>query len=836
MIDGKNRMVRDTIAVFTPGDKEPARLYQADKGSLHSPVCLAPRPRPPLLADTVQRTDDGEEAKTGRVFCQNVFITQKTQADWQRVRAARLLGGLPPTLRSQRSSVVHIGIEVVELGTVPLAPDGSFYVEVPANMPLAVQLVDGEGRPEINQTSWFYVRPGETRSCIGCHHRPQSVSRSSSAFPQALRTPPLKLLGQGDAHRFRGNNPAVNGMTDVQFDRFREVGSLDLHSRSSGAENGVGGWAREIARLVQQLQGPREDLRISATQRLAIFRDRSVAPELAKCLRGRSRELRVAAALALGTCGTRESVEPLLEVLDDGDPLVVQAATVSLENLTGHKEPDRAFDTAAGRKETAAAWRAWRKANSWDAIEKSLVGDLSSTDRVTKRRAVVALGHIGSAAARAALRQLVAEQIAQPSPYPKGLVLDAISFDAASPLNPRTLQEALRSLGYLRDREAVAILGEVIAWGAPTLDTSKGMSGMFAPPARETVLHLHAVEAALQALGRIATPEAEAVVIDNLCRFAEHVYYLGWYGDDGALFACHAAPIFHRALEAMDAMGSKRCGEVVSRAVRSLPTDVDRMLFMEPDSYETLVGRLVESSGQADAIIETCLAVLGDPDAKIVEQWTRDVTDNHGAMAGKLGRESRAAHVLSVVCVDRRYEPRVRAVFDRYRKGETIVKGNQPRSPKAGLPNASATRSWVCFFMARTLARLGDPASFPALLDALNGDPPEAAWGRPKPWLHGVQWLHNEYTPCYRAAAAFALGRLGDKRAVPVLLNVASDLDMNSLDTRYAAIKALERIADPQSLSPLRELAKDYPEVSTRRAMRRACAVLSGESPLTPLD
>ena len=183
-------------------------------------------------------------------------------------------------------------------------------------------------------------------------------SGAESRVRRSAAAPPLKLLGQGEPHKFRGNNSGVTGMMDLQFERFREVASIDLHAHRSWAANtGPQGWAREVGRLLDQLGGPRADLKLSAAGRLAIFRERAAAPALAAALRDGNRELRVAAALALAACGTRASLPPLAEALADDDPLVSLAATVALENLTGHEEPLPAFGPPKVRTPHAAAWR-----------------------------------------------------------------------------------------------------------------------------------------------------------------------------------------------------------------------------------------------------------------------------------------------------------------------------------------------------------------------------------------------------------------------------------------------------------------------------------------------
>jgi HEAT repeat protein len=135
-------------------------------------------------------------------------------------------------------------------------------------------------------------------------------------------------------------------------------------------------------------------------------------------------------------------------------------------------------------------------------------------------------------------------------------------------------------------------------------------------------------------------------------------------------------------------------------------------------------------------------------------------------------------------------------------------------------------KNWFCFFLARTLGYMADPRSVDALIAALDTSPSEAAGGRPLPTGPGVLFLHNDLTPCWRAAVAWALGRLGDHRAILVLLKIVGDLD-NAPDTRHSAAVAAGCLATVADTASLRAVADGYPEVSTRKALLAACARLA---------
>ena len=56
------------------------------------------------------------------------------------------------------------------IGYAPIEPDGSVKVLLPANIPLAVSVLDKQGRRiGPRHQNWFQVKPGDTLECTGCH-------------------------------------------------------------------------------------------------------------------------------------------------------------------------------------------------------------------------------------------------------------------------------------------------------------------------------------------------------------------------------------------------------------------------------------------------------------------------------------------------------------------------------------------------------------------------------------------------------------------------------------------------------------------------------------------
>jgi len=74
------------------------------------------------------------------------------------------------------------------LGYAPVQPDGSVQIQVPANVPFTIDVLDANARRITAQhTSWLQLLPGETKSCNGCHTvnamNPTSHGRSGLTLP-----------------------------------------------------------------------------------------------------------------------------------------------------------------------------------------------------------------------------------------------------------------------------------------------------------------------------------------------------------------------------------------------------------------------------------------------------------------------------------------------------------------------------------------------------------------------------------------------------------------------------------------------------------------------------
>lgn len=111
------------------------------------------------------------------------------------LRFVRALRGIPPPSSTMglRSAIGETDFEQQQiLGYAPIEPDGSFKLQVPADIPLALQVTDEQGRAFQTHSNWIQVRPGERRTCDGCHSPRRGAALNSGTVvntqPAALRS------------------------------------------------------------------------------------------------------------------------------------------------------------------------------------------------------------------------------------------------------------------------------------------------------------------------------------------------------------------------------------------------------------------------------------------------------------------------------------------------------------------------------------------------------------------------------------------------------------------------------------------------------------------------
>lgn len=82
------------------------------------------------------------------------------------------------------------------IGYAPVEPDGSVLTKVPANVPLAISVVDKDGRRIGGRhQNWIQLRPGETLQCTGCHTH--AVTAPAVPLPHGYSDGPTSINSDG---------------------------------------------------------------------------------------------------------------------------------------------------------------------------------------------------------------------------------------------------------------------------------------------------------------------------------------------------------------------------------------------------------------------------------------------------------------------------------------------------------------------------------------------------------------------------------------------------------------------------------------------------------------
>jgi len=160
---------------------------------LHEPRPLLPRPREPLMAARASETQ-----ATGRLFLQDICNGRNMKGlQSGEIKKLLVLESLPKPINytGGMEPLSYGGSFTLEriLGTVPVEPDGSAYMELPALRSLFFLALDGKDLAVKRMQSFLTVMPGETTGCVGCHEPRVRAPSASASQVQALRRAPSEI-------------------------------------------------------------------------------------------------------------------------------------------------------------------------------------------------------------------------------------------------------------------------------------------------------------------------------------------------------------------------------------------------------------------------------------------------------------------------------------------------------------------------------------------------------------------------------------------------------------------------------------------------------------------
>jgi hypothetical protein len=149
---------------WKPGTNALQPEIVASGGNVIQPVLLAQRPVPNRHPSALH------EWSYGNVLCLNAYTSKYQFVD----------GSIASVRLYTRDALGATRL----LGMAPVEMDGSFYLRVPGDQPLKIELLDKSGNTLKREAGWFWLRAGEQRICVGCHAGPQTAPEN--AVPAVL--------------------------------------------------------------------------------------------------------------------------------------------------------------------------------------------------------------------------------------------------------------------------------------------------------------------------------------------------------------------------------------------------------------------------------------------------------------------------------------------------------------------------------------------------------------------------------------------------------------------------------------------------------------------------
>ena len=180
--------------MYDPSNHTQLPVVIGEEGVFVSEVTAAqPRPNPQVIIDKIPGVDldlDLAARNAGIINIRSVYdidgvaavniaavadpgVTTAAQRPARFVRVEKAVSQPDDDVRDIDDTafgpIIQLGMREI-VGYAPVEPDGSVRVVVPANVALAITVLDADGRRiSTRHNNWLQVRPGDEVRCSGCH-------------------------------------------------------------------------------------------------------------------------------------------------------------------------------------------------------------------------------------------------------------------------------------------------------------------------------------------------------------------------------------------------------------------------------------------------------------------------------------------------------------------------------------------------------------------------------------------------------------------------------------------------------------------------------------------
>jgi hypothetical protein len=165
-----------------PGQAQTAPEPVTATGRGHSiqPVMARPHPVPPRHPSSLG------DRNGANILCLDAYLS----------RDRKIPEGL---IAAIRAIAIDDGGAEVTLGQTQVDQDGSFFLNLPSERPIRFELLDRSASVVRAQQSWFWMRRGEQRVCVGCHTGPERAPENAVPAVLLRTQDPVKMMLAGPA-------------------------------------------------------------------------------------------------------------------------------------------------------------------------------------------------------------------------------------------------------------------------------------------------------------------------------------------------------------------------------------------------------------------------------------------------------------------------------------------------------------------------------------------------------------------------------------------------------------------------------------------------------------